>query len=231
MKAADLFQPIQTQVTIELTGTMLPGTEIGAALCALEAMDIDLIGLNCATGPAEMFEPLRHLTGHAAVPVSCLPNAGLPSVVDGAMHYDLTPEQLAEFHRQFVSELGVSVVGGCCGTTPAHLAAVVEACADLTPQAPPAGARATGPPPSTPRCPSPRTPRFWWSGSAPTPTVRRSSARPCSRPTGTPAWPWPAIRSKRAPISSTCASTTPGPTVWPTWKRWPHASPPSRPPH
>ena len=112
---------------------MLPGTEIGAALCALEAMDVDVIGLNCATGPAEMCEPLRHLTGHATVPVSCLPNAGLPSVVDGAMHYDLTPEQLAEFHRQFVTELGVSVIGGCCGTTPDHLAAVVEACADLTP--------------------------------------------------------------------------------------------------
>ncbi len=127
--------PIQAQVTIELTGTMLPGTEVGAALCALEAMGVDVIGLNCATGPAEMFEPLRHLTGHATMPVSCLPNAGLPSVVDGAMHYDLTPDQLAEFQRQFVSELGVSVIGGCCGTTPAHLAAVVEACADLTPAA------------------------------------------------------------------------------------------------
>jgi 5-methyltetrahydrofolate--homocysteine methyltransferase len=133
MKAADLYLPIQTQVTIELTGTMLPGTEIGAALCALEAMDIDVIGLNCATGPAEMFEPLRHLTGHAGVPVSCLPNAGLPSVVDGAMHYDLTPDQLADFHRQFVSELGVGIIGGCCGTTPEHLRAVVEACAELAP--------------------------------------------------------------------------------------------------
>jgi 5-methyltetrahydrofolate--homocysteine methyltransferase len=134
MRAAGRHLPIQAQVTIELTGTMLPGTEIGAALCALEAMDVDLVGLNCATGPAEMFEPLRHLSGHAAVPLSCLPNAGLPSVVDGAMHYDLTPEQLAEFHRQFVSELGISVIGGCCGTTPAHLAAVVEACAGLTPK-------------------------------------------------------------------------------------------------
>ncbi len=133
MRAAGRRLPIQVQVTIELTGTMLPGTEVGAALCALEAMDIDLIGLNCATGPAEMFEPLRHLAGHASVPISCLPNAGLPSVVDGAMHYDLTPEQLGEFHRQFVSELGVSVIGGCCGTTPDHLAAVVAACADLTP--------------------------------------------------------------------------------------------------
>jgi 5-methyltetrahydrofolate--homocysteine methyltransferase len=133
MRAAGRHIPIQVQVTIELTGTMLPGTEIGAALCALEAMDIDLIGLNCATGPSEMFEPLRHLTAHASIPVTCLPNAGLPSVVDGAMHYDLTPEQLAEFHRQFVSELGVSVIGGCCGTLPTHLSAVVKACADLTP--------------------------------------------------------------------------------------------------
>ncbi len=133
MAAADRHIPIQVQVTIELTGTMLPGTEIGAALCALSAMDVDVIGLNCATGPAEMFEPLRHLTAHSPVPVSCLPNAGLPSVVEGAMHYDLTPDQLAEFHRQFVTELGVSVVGGCCGTTPDHLRAVVDACADLTP--------------------------------------------------------------------------------------------------
>jgi 5-methyltetrahydrofolate--homocysteine methyltransferase len=133
MRAAGTRLPIQAQVTIELTGTMLPGTEVGAALCALEAMGVDLIGLNCATGPAEMFEPLRHLTGHAPMPVTCLPNAGLPSVVDGAMHYDLTPDQLAEFHRQFVSELGISVIGGCCGTTPEHLAAVVAACADLTP--------------------------------------------------------------------------------------------------
>ena len=133
MRAAGRHLPIQTQVTIELTGTMLPGTEIGAALCALEAMGVDLIGLNCATGPSEMFEPLRHLSGHSTLPVTCLPNAGLPSVVDGAMHYDLTPDQLAEFHRQFVTELGISVIGGCCGTTPAHLAEVVGACADLSP--------------------------------------------------------------------------------------------------
>jgi 5-methyltetrahydrofolate--homocysteine methyltransferase len=133
MKRAGVHLPVQCQVTIELTGTMLPGTEVGAALVALQAMDIDVIGLNCATGPSEMFEPLRHLTGHAATPVSCLPNAGLPSVVDGKMHYDLEAHQLAEYHRQFVSELGVSVIGGCCGTTPEYLAAVVDACADLTP--------------------------------------------------------------------------------------------------
>ncbi|HMD45610.1 MAG TPA: methionine synthase [Acidimicrobiales bacterium] len=125
--------PLQVQVTIELTGRMLPGTEIAAALSALDAMAVDVIGLNCATGPAEMGEPLRHLSAHSRVPISCLPNAGLPSVVDGAMHYDLTPDQLADYHHRFVTELGVTAIGGCCGTTPAHLAAVVERCAELTP--------------------------------------------------------------------------------------------------
>ncbi|MGO9455642.1 MAG: methionine synthase [Acidimicrobiales bacterium] len=125
--------PLQVQVTIELTGRMLPGTEIAAALSALEPMGIDVIGLNCATGPTEMGEPLRHLSAHSRVPVSCVPNAGLPSVVDGRMHYDLTPDQLADHLHRFVTELGVTAVGGCCGTTPAHLAAVVERCAGAVP--------------------------------------------------------------------------------------------------
>ncbi len=133
MAATGRDVPLQVQVTIELTGRMLPGTEIGAALAALDPMRPDVIGLNCATGPAEMHEHLRHLAAHARMPVSCVPNAGLPSVVEGAMHYDLTPEQLAEHHHRFVSEFGVSVIGGCCGTTPAHLAAVVERCAGLVP--------------------------------------------------------------------------------------------------
>jgi len=125
--------PIQVQVTIELTGRMLPGTEIGAALCALDAMQIDVIGLNCATGPAEMGEPLRHLSAQSRVPISCIPNAGLPSVVDGKMHYDLTPDQLADHLHRFVTELGVQAVGGCCGTSPDHLAAVVGSCASARP--------------------------------------------------------------------------------------------------
>ncbi len=125
--------PLQVQVTIELTGRMLPGTEIGAALAAIDAMAVDVIGLNCATGPSEMGEPLRHLSAHSRVPISCIPNAGLPSVVDGKMHYDLSPEQLAEHLHHFVTELGVSVVGGCCGTSPEHLAAVVERCSGATP--------------------------------------------------------------------------------------------------
>ena len=119
--------PIQAQVTIELTGRMLPGTEIGAAITSLSNLGIDVLGLNCATGPVEMYEPLRTLSTTCALPLSCLPNAGLPSVVDGAMHYDLTPEGLAEHLARFVSDFGVAAVGGCCGTTPAHLKAVVDA--------------------------------------------------------------------------------------------------------
>ena len=135
MAEAGRSVPIQVQVTIETTGRMLMGTEIGAALTTLVAMKPDVIGLNCATGPAEMSEHLRYLSQNSPVPISVLPNAGLPSVVDGQMHYDLTPEQLAEYHARFVEEFGVNAVGGCCGTTPAHLKAVVDACRSLTPAA------------------------------------------------------------------------------------------------
>ncbi len=125
--------PLQVQVTIELTGRMLPGTEIGAALCALEAMRPDVIGLNCATGPAEMGEAVRYLSQHSRLPIATQPNAGLPAVVEGAMHYDLTPQELADHLERFVTELGVTVIGGCCGTTPEHLRAVVERCRGLEP--------------------------------------------------------------------------------------------------
>src|SRR5436305_6858275 len=133
MAAVGRQLPLQVQVTIELTGRMLPGTEIGAALVALDALRPDVIGINCATGPTEMHEHLRHLSQHCRVPISCLPNAGLPSVVDGKMHYDLTPDQLADHHARFVSELGVNVIGGCCGSGPEHLKAVVDRCRDLEP--------------------------------------------------------------------------------------------------
>jgi 5-methyltetrahydrofolate--homocysteine methyltransferase len=133
MVALDRIVPIQVQVTIELTGRMLPGTEIAAALTVLSAMQVDVVGLNCATGPVEMSEALRHLSSASLVPIACVPNAGLPSVVDGQMHYDLTPDQLADHLHRFVTEFGVTAVGGCCGTTPAHLAAVVERCANAIP--------------------------------------------------------------------------------------------------
>lgn len=118
---------IQVQVTMETTGRMLVGTEIGAAYAALAAMKPDVIGINCATGPEEMQEHLRYLSEHSSLPISVLPNAGLPSVVDGKTHYDLTPEQLAQFHLRHVAELGIGVVGGCCGTTPEHMRQVCEA--------------------------------------------------------------------------------------------------------
>jgi 5-methyltetrahydrofolate--homocysteine methyltransferase len=118
--------PIFVEVTVETTGTMLMGSEIGAALTALEPLGVDAIGLNCATGPAEMSEHLRHLSKHSTVPIACMPNAGLPVLGANGAHYPLTPAELATAHEQFVREFGLGLVGGCCGTTPEHLAAVVE---------------------------------------------------------------------------------------------------------
>src|SRR5438067_3311928 len=126
MARAGRAVPLMVQVTMETTGRMLVGSEIGAALTALEALRPDVIGLNCATSPREMTEHLRHLSRHARTFLSCLPNAGLPSIVDGHTHYDLTPDALADAHARFVEEFGINIVGGCCGTTPAHLQRVVE---------------------------------------------------------------------------------------------------------
>lgn len=127
--------PIICSVTVETTGTMLLGSEIGAALTALEPLGIDMIGLNCATGPAEMSEHLRYLARHARVPLSCMPNAGLPVLGKDGAHYPLTPGELADAQETFVREYGMSLVGGCCGTTPEHLRQVVERVRDLTPTA------------------------------------------------------------------------------------------------
>jgi 5-methyltetrahydrofolate--homocysteine methyltransferase len=118
--------PVWAQVTVETTGTLLLGSEIGAALTALEPLGIEMIGLNCATGPAEMSEHLRHLARHAQVPISCMPNAGLPELTSTGAHYPLTPAELAAAHDTFTSAYGLSLVGGCCGTTPEHLRQVVE---------------------------------------------------------------------------------------------------------
>ncbi len=126
MTAAGQQVPVIVQVTVETTGTMLLGSEIGAALTALEALGIDAIGLNCATGPTEMSEHLRHLSRHARVPVTAMPNAGLPQLAKGGAYYPLTPSELADAHDAFTSEFGLSLVGGCCGTTPEHLRQVVD---------------------------------------------------------------------------------------------------------
>ncbi|MFD7091801.1 methionine synthase [Streptomyces sp. NPDC059896] len=118
--------PIICSVTVETTGTMLLGSEIGAALTALEPLGIDMIGLNCATGPAEMSEHLRYLARHSRIPLSCMPNAGLPVLGKDGAHYPLSAGELADAQETFVREYGLSLVGGCCGTTPEHLRQVVE---------------------------------------------------------------------------------------------------------
>ena len=119
--------PVFAHVTVETTGTMLLGSEIGAALTAVEPLGIDMIGLNCATGPAEMSEHLRYLSQHAQTPVSVMPNAGLPVLGANGAEYPLQPDELAEALSGFVTEYGLSLVGGCCGTTPEHIRQVAEA--------------------------------------------------------------------------------------------------------
>jgi 5-methyltetrahydrofolate--homocysteine methyltransferase len=126
--------PVIAQVTIETFGTMLNGTEISAALTALAPFPIDVIGMNCGTGPRHMSESIRYLCENAPLPVSILPNAGLPSVKEGKMHYDETPETFTAQVQHFAGDFGVNIVGGCCGTTPAHLKLVVEAMQRITPK-------------------------------------------------------------------------------------------------
>ncbi|MFF8595897.1 homocysteine S-methyltransferase family protein, partial [Streptomyces sp. NPDC015220] len=126
MEAAGHEVPLIVSVTVEATGTMLLGSEIGAALTALEPLGIDMIGLNCATGPAEMNEHLRYLARHARVRLSCMPNAGLPELTKDGARYPLSAVELADAQENFVRDYGLSLVGGCCGTTPEHLRRVVE---------------------------------------------------------------------------------------------------------
>ena len=128
--------PILVSVTIETTGTMLLGTEIGAALTALAALGINAIGLNCATGPAEMSEHLRYLAKHSKLPLLVMPNAGLPILGPHGAHYPLTASELATSQLQFVNEFGAGLVGGCCGTTPTHIEEVARAVAQKTPNRP-----------------------------------------------------------------------------------------------
>ena len=127
MRRAGRRMPLIVQVTVETTGQMLLGSDIAAALTAIEPLGPDLIGMNCATGPAEMGEHLRYLSQHARTPLSCQPNAGLPELRDGRPYYPLTPSQLAQAHDRFTAEFGVSIVGGCCGTTPEHIRELVDA--------------------------------------------------------------------------------------------------------
>ena len=133
MEKARKRLPVTVQVTLQESGTMLLGTEIGAALTALELFDVDVIGMNCATGPKEMNDAVRYLGINSTKHVSVLPNAGLPQNVGGHAVYRLSPAELASYHKHFVQDYGVRIVGGCCGTTPEHLKAVVDAVAGVEP--------------------------------------------------------------------------------------------------
>ncbi|GAC56088.1 methionine synthase [Gordonia hirsuta DSM 44140 = NBRC 16056] len=125
--------PIITHVTVETTGTMLVGSEIGAALAAIEPLGVDVVGLNCATGPEEMSEHLRYLSKHSRLPVSVMPNAGLPVLGPNGAEYPLSPEDMAQALAGFVREFGLQFVGGCCGSTPEHVRQFAEAVAATIP--------------------------------------------------------------------------------------------------
>ncbi|WP_329344776.1 methionine synthase (plasmid) [Streptomyces sp. NBC_00663] len=133
LEALGLNVPLIVSVTVESTGTMLLGSEIGAALTALEPLGIDMIGLNCATGPAEMSEHLRYLARHSRIQLSCMPNAGLPVLTKDGAHYPLAPAELADAQENFVRDYGLSLIGGCCGTTPEHLRQIVERVRGMAP--------------------------------------------------------------------------------------------------
>ena len=126
--------PVIAQVTIETFGTMLNGTEIGAALTALEPFPIDVIGMNCGTGPKQMADSFRYLCENSPIPVSVLPNAGLPEVKDGKQHYDETPESFASQVEHFAKDFGANIVGGCCGTAPEHLKLVIDRVGGMSPK-------------------------------------------------------------------------------------------------
>ncbi|MFE2060152.1 methionine synthase [Streptomyces sp. NPDC059446] len=133
MEALGVDVPLICSLAFETTGVMLLGSEIGAALTALEPLGIDLIGLNCSTGPDEMSEHLRYLAQHSRTPLMCMPNAGLPVLTKDGAHFPLGPEGLADAQETFVTDYGLSLIGGCCGTTPEHLRQVVERARALTP--------------------------------------------------------------------------------------------------
>ncbi len=138
--------PLMVSVTVEQQGTMLVGSEIGAALTILEPFGIDILGLNCATGPAEMKEHIKYLSENSPFIISCVPNAGLPENVGGQAHYRLTPMELRMALMHFVEDLGVQIIGGCCGTRPDHIEQLADLSKDLTPKPRPIGERGELPP-------------------------------------------------------------------------------------
>ncbi|MCP9793839.1 methionine synthase [Synechococcus lacustris] len=126
-------RPLMVSVTMETTGTMLVGSDIAAVVAILEPFPIDILGLNCATGPEQMKEHMRYLSSCSPFVVSCIPNAGLPENIGGVAHYRLTPIEMKMAMHHFIEDLGIQVIGGCCGTTPAHISALVEVARELKP--------------------------------------------------------------------------------------------------
>ena len=194
--AAGADIPIFAQVTVETTGTMLLGSEIGAALTALRTLGIDAIGLNCATGPAEMSEHLRYLAQNADLALTCMPNAGLPQLTSDGAFYPLTPSELADAHDRFTHDYGLNLVGGSWSGSVG-----VRSLPATSESSPPS-------PRSTNQFPSTRTPLTSRSANARTPTVPRRFVRRCSRPAGRTVSRSRGPRSPTARICSTCVSTT-----------------------
>lgn len=133
MKELNVDLPVMASITIERTGTMLVGSDIGAAVATLEPFPLFSLGLNCATGPADMISHIRYLSHHWPQRISCIPNQGLPEVMDGKTMYPLSPEEYGKHMAHFVKDFGVSIVGGCCGTTPDHTRALVAALDGVAP--------------------------------------------------------------------------------------------------
>ncbi|MCL5946440.1 MAG: homocysteine S-methyltransferase family protein, partial [Chloroflexi bacterium] len=131
--AAGRWVPIQAQVTLDTTGRMLLGTDISAAMATLQALPVQIIGLNCSTGPEHMRDPIRYLCSHTNLFISCIPNAGIPLNINGRAVYPQQPDEMAGILAEFVRDYGVNIIGGCCGTTPAHIQAMVQRIRTITP--------------------------------------------------------------------------------------------------
>ncbi|MBN2049980.1 MAG: homocysteine S-methyltransferase family protein [Spirochaetales bacterium] len=134
MEAEGKKLPLQVQVTLDTTGRMLLGTDIETVLAVLEDLPVDIIGLNCSTGPEHMRRPVEYLSRYSSKPISAIPNAGMPVNRGGEAFYPMEPEDFADGLEDFVKNLGVQVIGGCCGTTPEHLSAVLRRVQGMKPK-------------------------------------------------------------------------------------------------
>lgn len=125
--------PVMVSITVEQTGTMLVGSDIAAAAVTIEPFPVMSLGLNCATGPVDMTSRIQYLSHQWPRRISCIPNQGLPQVVDGRTHYPMTPDEFAKHMKHFVVDFGISIVGGCCGTSPEHIRALAAALRGVRP--------------------------------------------------------------------------------------------------